>query len=155
MKTARLSLYFPPRNEKMLFHPTSEHIPFDASLYYFVGIFDIYDREETKGEELAHYNPNDNADRENLILKYCLDPYNKLSYRHRYKLIESLFLALNTENFNFHSYFEDDPDEYSTMAWDETEIDDPRGFFADIYRLANEVWKDDLQKASLEDPSTW
>ena len=35
----------------MLFHPTSEHIPFDASLFYFVGIFDIYDREETKGEE--------------------------------------------------------------------------------------------------------
>jgi hypothetical protein len=41
------------------------------------------------------------------------------------------------------------------MAWDETEIVDPRGFFADIYRLANEVWKDDLQKASLEDQSTW
>ncbi|WP_317845957.1 hypothetical protein [Pseudomonas veronii] len=41
------------------------------------------------------------------------------------------------------------------MAWDETEIADPRGFFADIYRLANEVWKDDLQKASLEDQSTW
>ena len=81
----------------MLFHPTSQHIPFDASLYYFVGIFDIYDREETKGEELARYNPNDNADRENLILKYCLDPYNKLSYRHKYKLVESLSLALNTE----------------------------------------------------------
>ncbi|MCF5724156.1 hypothetical protein [Pseudomonas syringae] len=139
----------------MLFHPSSSHIPFDASLNYFVGIFDIYDREDTKGEELAHYNPNDVKDRENLILKYCLDPYKQLSYRHKHKLMESLSSALNTENFNFHSYFEDDPEECSAMAWDETEIADPRGFFADIYRLANEVWKDDLQKANLEDPSTW
>ncbi|MGH8447969.1 hypothetical protein [Pseudomonas sp.] len=139
----------------MLFHPSSEHIPFDASLSYFVGIFDIYDREETKGKTLAQFNPNENEDREALILEYCLDPYNKLSYRHRYKLMEELLRALNTENFNFHSYFEDDPEAYSKMAWDETEIADPRGFFADIYRLANEAWKDDLQKASLEDPSTW
>lgn len=139
----------------MLFHPSSEHIPFDANLYYFVGTFDIYDREETKGVEFSRYNPNDSRDRKRLILKYCLDPYNRLSYRHRYKLAENLALALSTEDFNFQCYFEDDPEEYSTMAWDETQIADPRGFFADIYRLANEVWKEDLQKASLEDPSTW
>ncbi|WP_342307829.1 hypothetical protein WLF14_18045 [Pseudomonas fluorescens] len=139
----------------MLFHPNSDHIPFDASLYYFVGVFDIYDREETKGEELAHYNPNNNKDREALILKYCLDPSSKLSYRHRYKLMENLLSALKTENFNFHSYFENDPEKYSTMAWDETEIADPRGFFVDIYRLASDAWKDDLQKASLEDQSEW
>lgn len=30
-----------------------------------------------------------------------------------------------------------------------------RDFFADILRLANEEWKDDLYKASLEDQSTW
>ena len=139
----------------MLFHPCSENIPFDASLRYFVGAFDISDREETKRKELNAYNPNNEKDREDLIVKYCLDPHMKYSYRHKYKLIESLATALNTENFDFGSFFEDDPDEYSTMAWDETEIADPRGFFADIYRLANEVWKDDLQKASLEDPATW
>ena len=139
----------------MLFHPSSDKIPFAASLYYFVGIFDIYDQEETKGKELAHYNPNNSEDRETLILKYCLDPYNKLSYRHKYKLMENLSLAINTENYNFHSYFEDDPEQYSTMAWDETQIDDPRDFFSEIYRLAKDLWKEDLQKASLEDPSTW
>ncbi|WP_256732909.1 hypothetical protein [Pseudomonas sp. P7548] len=139
----------------LLYHPLSKHIHFDASLKYFVGIFDIYDREDTKGKALARFNPNERKDREALILEYCLDPFNKLSYRHRYKLIETLTYALNTEDYNFHTYFEDDPDEYSNMAWDETEIADPREFFADIYRLANEVWKDDLQKASLEDSSTW
>ncbi|MEO8488445.1 hypothetical protein [Pseudomonas sp.] len=139
----------------MLSNPSSPHIPFDASLYYFVGVFDIYDREETKGRELHAYNPNDKKDRENLILKYCLDPYNKLSYRHRYKLVEHLKSALNTELFDFHSFFENNPEEYSTMAWDETEIADPRGFFADIYRLANQAWKEDIQRASFEDQSTW
>lgn len=139
----------------MLFHPSSDQIPFDASLYYFMGIFDIYDQEETKGKELARYNPNNSDDRKILILKYCLDPHNKLSYRHRYKLVESLSLALNMKNYNFRSYFEDDPDEYSTMAWDETQIDDPRTFFSEIYRLANDAWKEDLRKASLEDQSTW
>lgn len=139
----------------MLFHPSSEHIPFDASLNYFVGVFDIYDREETKGKALARFNPNEKKDREALIREYCLDPFNRLSYRHRYRLVETLLQALNTEDFNFHAYFEDDPEAYSKMAWDETEIADPRGFFVDIYRLANDVWKDDLEKAGLEDPSTW
>lgn len=59
------------------------------------------------------------------------------------------------KNYNFRSYFEDDPDEYSTMAWDETPIDDPRIFFSEIYRLANDTWEEDLRKASLEDQSTW
>jgi hypothetical protein len=139
----------------MLFHPSSEHIPFDADLNYFVGAFDIYDREKTKGKVLACFNPNEHKDRETLILDHCLDPLNKLSYRHRYKLVANLLRALNTEDFHFAYYFEDDPDAYSKMAWDETEIADPRGFFADIYRLAIEVWKDDLRKASLEDQSTW
>lgn len=139
----------------MLFHPSSDHIPFDASLSYFAGVFDIYDREETKGKALASFNPNEKKDREALIHEYCLDPFNKLSYRHRYRLVETLLQALNTEAFNFHAYFEDDPEAYSKMVWDETEIADPRSFFADIYRLANKVWKDNLQKASLEDPSTW
>ena len=139
----------------MLFHPSSDQIPFDASLYYFVGIFDIYDQEETKGKELARYDPNNIEDRENLILKYCLDPYNKLSYRHRYKLVETLSLAVNTKNYNFHSYFEDNPEDHSTMAWDENQIDNPRVFFSEIYRLAIDIWKKDLQKASLEDQSTW
>ena len=78
-----------------------------------------------------------------------------LSYRHRFALISALRDTLNRPDFDFSKEFESDYDEYRTMAWNETEIADPRGFFADIYRLANEVWKDDLQKASLEDQSAW
>jgi len=78
-----------------------------------------------------------------------------LPYRHRYVLITMLKEALSASDFDFSKEFESDYDEYITMAWDETEIDNPRGFFEDIYRLANEEWKDDLQKASLEDQSAW
>ncbi len=78
-----------------------------------------------------------------------------LPYRHRYYLILELEKALKTPKYNFAKEFESDYDEHITMAWDETEIDDPRLFFADILRLANEEWKDDLYKASLEDQSTW
>ena len=78
-----------------------------------------------------------------------------LSYRHRFILISVLKDALDNPNFDFSKEFENDYDKYITMAWNETEITDPRSFFADIYRLANEVWKEDLQKASLEDQTTW
>lgn len=139
----------------MLFHPHSSHIPFDASLNYFVGVFDIYDQEEIKGVELSKYDPNSPKDREKLIITYCLDPEEQLSYRHRYKLMDALKCSLNIKSFNFHVFFEDNHDEYINMAWNEDEIDDPREFFEEIYRLASDKWKDDLHKASLEDPSTW
>jgi hypothetical protein len=34
-------------------------------------------------------------------------------------------------------------------------MENTRVFFEDIYRLATIEWKEDLQKASLEDQSTW
>ena len=139
----------------MLFHPFSSHIPFDASLSYFVGVFDIYDQEETKGIELSQYNPNNPKDRKKLILKYCLDPDEQLSYRHRYTLMKALKHSLDSKNFNFNAFFEDNHDEYTSMAWNEDEIEDPREFFEEVYRLASDKWKDDLDKASQEDPSTW
>ena len=63
--------------------------------------------------------------------------------------------VLQQPNFDFSAQFESDYDEYSALAWDETEIDNPRGFFEDIYRLASEAWKEDIDKAGLEDQATW
>ncbi|RMT97158.1 hypothetical protein ALP39_200026 [Pseudomonas marginalis pv. marginalis] len=73
-----------------------------------------------------------------------------LSYRLRFALISALRDALNRPDFYFSKELESDYDEYRTMAWNEAEIADPRGFFADAYRLANEAWKDGLQKTSPE-----
>ncbi|MFC6337892.1 hypothetical protein GIR22_19640 [Pseudomonas sp. CCM 7891] len=129
--------------------------PFEPAISYILAALSIYDREETKGEALWKYNPNDIGDREKIIRLFILEELMYLPYRHRYVLITMLKEALSASDFDFSKEFESDYDEYITMAWDETEIDNPRGFFEDIYRLANEEWKDDLQKASLEDQSAW
>ncbi|MBP1124130.1 MULTISPECIES: hypothetical protein [Pseudomonas] len=129
--------------------------PFTPKISYILAALSIYDLEETKGEALWAYDPNSSKDREIIIKNYILDDLMYLSYRHRFILISMLKDSLDSPNFDFAKEFESDYDEHITIAWDETEIADPRGFFADIYRLAHEVWKDDLHKASLEDQSTW
>ena len=55
----------------MLIDPGTEQ-PYIPTPSYFLGCFDIYDREETLGEELEKYDTNNAIDRERLILKYCL-----------------------------------------------------------------------------------
>lgn len=69
-----------------------------------------------------------------------------------FKILEE---ALSVSGFDFSVQFESDYDANTHLAWDETEIDDPRGFFEEIYRLAREEWKGDLHTASLEDQSKW
>lgn len=129
--------------------------PYTPNISHILGALSIYDLEETVGKELWKYDPNTQKDREEIIISFVLKDLMYLSYRHRFVLISSLKTKLDNPDFNFSKEFENDHDEYKILAWNETEIVDPRGFFADIYRLANDVWKDDLRKASLEDPSTW
>ncbi|WP_283189717.1 hypothetical protein [Pseudomonas sp. PMCC200344] len=122
---------------------------------YFLGGFDIYDREETLGEELGRFNPNDPIDRKTLVLHYCLVEFSELSYRHKYLLVGCLDKALRDASYDFQALLENDPEEYSSLpsGWDK--MDNPRAFFEEVFRLATVEWKDDLQKASLEDQSTW
>ncbi|MFW0756593.1 hypothetical protein ACN1C3_17920 [Pseudomonas sp. H11T01] len=129
--------------------------PYVPTPSYFLGCFDIYDREETLGEELEKYDPDKPADREILILKYCLSKRWKLPYRQKFLLVECLKEALLDKSYDFQSLLAYDPEEFSSLppGWDEME--NPRVFFEDIFRLASEEWKADLYKASLEDQSTW
>ncbi|SEN53009.1 hypothetical protein SAMN04487857_12057 [Pseudomonas sp. ok272] len=130
-------------------------IPFEPALSYWLGGISVYDREQTVGEAVRVYNPNESSEREVIVKKFLLSRLDYFSYRHKYLLLRILENSLKSSNFDFSKEFEADYDENYSVAWDETEINDPRGFFEDIYRLANEQWKDDLQKASLEDQSTW
>ncbi|WP_350616077.1 hypothetical protein [Pseudomonas sp. HY7a-MNA-CIBAN-0227] len=129
--------------------------PYEPKISHILGALSIYDREETKGEALWQYNPNDSKDREEIIRSFILKDLMYLPYRHRFVLITILKDALEIPEFDFSKEFESDYDKYISMAWDETEIDDPRGFFEEVFRLANKEWEDDIQKASLEDQSTW
>lgn len=138
----------------MLKHPfvNEEFIP---DLMWFLGQFDVYDREESRGMMLAIYNPDDQHDRLELISKYGLNLEN-LSYRHKYVLLSFLQEKLNEPDYDFRSLF--DIDENDAGSWPRGEwynLESPRDFFADVYVLAKEKWKDDLKKAAQEDSCTW
>ncbi|MHB2137976.1 hypothetical protein ACX64L_08435 [Pseudomonas monsensis] len=129
--------------------------PFEPGLMWFIGVLDVYDREETRGVELGVYNPEDPGEREALIRKYCLDlPY--LSHRHKLVLLENLEVKLADPAYDFQHLFEIDPCEAASWPrgeWDS--LENPRGFFEDIHKLAKEVWELDLAKAANEDRSIW
>lgn len=155
IETIRLGHLPHSQSEQTMLKCPFMNTPYTPNISHILGALSIYDLEDTVGKELWKYDPNNEKDREKIIISFVLKDLMYLSYRHRFVLMAALRDVLDKPDFDFSKEFESDYDEYITMAWDETEIDDPRGFFADIYRLANEVWKDDLQKASLEDPSTW
>ncbi|WLG90920.1 hypothetical protein [Pseudomonas cucumis] len=130
-------------------------LPFEPLLSYWLGGISTYDLEETLGVTLSAYDPNNKYDREKIIREFLLNDFDDLTYRHKFLMFKVLEDALKLPDFDFSTQFESDYDANTSMAWDETEIDDPRGFFEDIYKLASEEWKADLHKASLEDQSTW
>lgn len=128
---------------------------FEPDLMWFIGVFDVYDHEETCGAELVVYDPNDSDDRAELIRRYCLN-LDYLSYRHKFVLVEYLAHKLNDENYDFQQLFDIDEDVAASWPRGEWyELENPREFLQDVYALAQEVWKDDLHKASLEDQSRW
>lgn len=138
----------------MLKHPFL-NIPYQPKLQYLLGPFDVYDREETLDEEFAAYDINIAADRELLINKYIILENKDLNYRHRKLLADTLSTALEDKAYDFSQVLTPAPGFYCSLPWGWSDMENPRCFFEDINRLMSEGWKHDLQKASLEDPSTW
>ncbi|OOL39308.1 hypothetical protein [Pseudomonas sp. FSL W5-0299] len=128
---------------------------FQPDLMWFIGVFDVYDREETRGAELEVFNPNDRIDRTELIKRYSLN-LGCLSYRHKLVLMDFLAEKLNDASYDFQSLF--DIDEEDAGSWPRGEwyaLADPRGFLQDFYTLAQEAWKEDVLLASFEDRASW
>ncbi len=139
----------------MLRHPFLNEEEFYPSLMWFIGVFDIYDREETLGAELGIYNPNLEDDRAVLIKQYSLN-LGYLNYRHKLVLVEFLAAKLADNSYDFQDLFKIDEDEAASWPRGEWyELESPRDFLQHVYTLAQEVWRDDLLKASLEDRNTW
>ena len=128
-------------------------LPYIPTPSYFLGCFDIYDREETLGVELNKFDPNDESDRERLIVNYSLKV--RRSYRERFLLYKCLEEALLDDGYDFQTLLKHDPEEHSSLPDGWEEMEDPRGFFAEIYRLASDVWSEDIRKDEAEDSSTW
>lgn len=128
---------------------------FEPDLMWFVGVFNVYDREEILGAKLEVYDPNKWSDQIELIRKYSLN-LGCLTYRHKLVLLESLADKLNDNSYDFQGFFDTDEDEAASWPRGEWyELENPRGFLEHVYKLALEVWKDELVKAASEDRSTW
>ncbi len=138
----------------MLKHPFL-NIPYKPKLQYLLSGFDIYDREESLGEALSNYNINSPTDREELIKNYITDRSTDLNYRHRKSLIDILSSALNYDAYDFSEILSQYPESHCALPYGWDTMENPRGFFEDIFRIMNKEWKNDLEKASLEDQSTW
>lgn len=129
--------------------------PFEPNITRFIGGLDVYDQEETLGAELWALNPNDTNDREFIIKKHVLNRFDKYSHAHKYLFIDALHKALTDNTYNFDILFQDSIEEYISMAWNAEQLDTPRSFFEDIYRLARDEWRKDIEIAQTADQIHW
>jgi len=137
----------------MLAHPYTNML-YVPTVGHFLGGIDVYDQEETLGEALWELDPN-SGDREKIIREYIVPHHAYLSYRHKFLLVNTLKNALNDKDFDFSIFFDIGTDSHTAPAWDALEIETPRSFFEDIFRISSEVWMSDLSKAAEEDASLW
>jgi len=120
-------------------------IDFIITPAYFLGDFNVYDREESLGEYLGRFNPNDFED-----LSLILDEkfFNggrvlHLSLEHKYELLRVLGNALAQKEYNFTSIINNQDDYfYLPHSW---VIEDPRSFFETIYLQMYKYWNEDLK----------
>jgi hypothetical protein len=129
-------------------------LPYSPDMYYFLYGFDVYEKDEEFVKGLESHDPNNAIDRRNLIVKYFIGKFNYLFYRHKYVLVKILNDTINNEKYDFSKIINSYEDDYSCLPWN-WDIKDSRAFFEDILRIAKEYWKDELQKASLEDQCNW
>ncbi|MFZ6874238.1 hypothetical protein ACO0LF_19445 [Undibacterium sp. Di27W] len=117
----------------------------------FLNCFDAYDREETLGEELNQFDPNEQGQLEELFERYFFcGGILALTPAHKIELVRVLKDALHNKDFDFSGIFQPDHDAAETIylpsAW---RIDDPRAFFENIYGIVVERWKEDLISANI------
>lgn len=138
----------------MLMHPFLDR-PYEPQLGHFLGGFEIYDCEETLGEELSKYDPDCAQDRKVLIYRYVIHRFRNLSYRHKFVFFCILAESLDEPEYDFSKLFEHEVISHSALPPEWDEMKEFRAFFEDIYKYLTEEWVDDLYKASQEDPSIW
>jgi hypothetical protein len=122
-------------------YPDSE-VDFVVEPRYFLGVFDVYDREETLGAELDRVDPNDSKQLTELLRRRFFEGPRvaKLSAEHKVELTRVLKRALD-ENYDFAKLFDAETDHWDCFSlpgsW---QVRNPRAFFEEIYRLAGEYW---------------
>lgn len=126
----------------MLKHPNSD-VDFVVTPAYFVGVFNVYDREETLGVRLATFDPNDEEQLVSVMDEFFFNGawVASLSPEHRNEMLRVLASALADASYDFDALISDEAvGEYFYLPA-EWEIRDAREFFSRIYQLALARWK--------------
>lgn len=130
------------------------NITFDPSPMYFLGEFDVYDREESLGEYLNQFDPNDRAEVNQLLRKLFFQGARAqvLTSAHKKVLVESLVGALRYPGYDFLSAFQPEETDTFCLPFD-WEIKKGRLFFEEAYRLVIEFWGAELGSQGMSLPS--
>ena len=106
------------------------HIEFIPSPAFLLAPFNIYDREESLGLELAAYDPNDPEQLRQLLDIHFFPLWNQGAWTaaHKVALSHALHSALQNPLYDFASLLEDDDNDcfYLPGSW---HIQNPRQFF--------------------------
>lgn len=140
----------------MLKAPFTE-LPYEPTVDMFLAGLETEYKDREFKDELLKLDPNSKVDRVEIIKKYIIKDQEYLSYRHKFLLVKELEKALLDNGYNFAAVFEYDyeRDEPSPSPWSASEIETPRSFFEDIFNMANEIWRNEISMAAMEDPSAW
>lgn len=119
---------------------------------HFLNCFDVYDREETLGEELNQFDPNKSGQLKTLFDRYFFcGGILALTAAHKVELVLVLKNALDNRYFDFSVIFHPDHNAsdslYLPTAWS---INEPRIFFENIYSIVVDRWKEDLISADID-----
>ncbi|MDN5505950.1 MAG: hypothetical protein L0H10_19340 [Comamonas sp.] len=116
-------------------------IEFHAEPSLLLAPFDIYDREESLGQELAAYDPNDPQQLLLLLDRYFFPCCEQASWStaHKVMLTRSLQAALQSLQYDFAAPLEDSHDDcfYLPATW---QIQAPRQFFLNAYSILLKRW---------------
>lgn len=131
-------------------YPHSD-IDFLVTPAYFLGGFDVHDREESLGERLNGFDPNQPEQLRAVMEEYFFSRRRAkdLTGKHKAELVRHLELALSDGDFDFDALVNheriDPADCFSLpFAWS---IHRPDEFFRNILGFALEFWRDDLAAA--------
>ncbi|AUI88396.1 hypothetical protein BS333_18885 [Vibrio azureus] len=131
----------PYTEQKMNLKYPETSMDFNPTPAFCLGGFNVYDRDDSLGEFLNQFDPNDPeqlaAALDDRLFSGCIEI--EFSPAHKKEIMEVLKEALMDSDYNFESLLEDDPDDYYYLPI-EWEIKNPRKFFEFVYLKMYEKW---------------
>lgn len=128
----------------ILKYPDSD-FEFNPSLDDLVWRFGIYNSEDTLGEYLSRFDPNDPEQLCTLLDERFFKFITKPDYlsEHHYVLMEMLKVALCDKEYDFAPFLNNNDDEYFYLPWT-WDIKSPRRFFEIAYQQMYKNWAEQL-----------